>query len=285
MIRSKQKRLSKLVTSGVALALGVGGMGYTALHLSGQRTPDRYGCFDGIEQAQTQVLVDASEPRFDPDQVRSLQRYFQQSYDTLTFNERLSFYTSEGDQIASVARSRFHVCGQATHPEQLEAINAGTGSDGYLKKQQQRLYEKVLEPELDALFATDAEDARRQRHQSPILELIADLSRLPTLKPGSRLIIVSDLLQNSDSAQFCRVKGDMPSFAKFKQRAVYQRLKPQSLQGVEVEVLMLQRHGYGQGGLSYCSSEEELKTFWRDYLQANGVRNSRFIRIRSGMEG
>ncbi len=286
MRRRTQKNMLRLAAYSSVLALCVGGLGYAALQNIGKRTPDRFGCFDDIEQPHTTVWLDASQPRFNDEQGRSLRRYFDQLYTSLGFNERLSVFTSEGDQVGSVTKPRFHVCGQASRPEQLEAVNANGGQAGYLKKQKLRLYEKVLAPELDALLSAKPAAARRQLYQSPILEQIADLSRAGQLKPGSRLIIISDLIQNSDSAQFCRVQNDMPSFANFEKRRIYQqRLKPQSLEGVTVEVLMLQRQGYGQGGLRHCYSEEELRDFWRDYFIANGVKNPRFIRIRQGASG
>lgn len=279
--RRKNNTLTLAAYSGV-LVLCMGVVGYAAFSVYGKATADRYGCFADVPQAHTLVLVDASEPRFDAEQARSLRRYFAAIYDKLGFNEELSVYTSEGDQIASVLKPRFHVCGQASSPEQLEGINAEAGSAGYLKKQRQRLYEKVFAPEVEALLSEKPDEARRQTHQSPILELIADLSRSPELKAGSRLILVSDLIQNSDSAHFCVVKGDMPRFAEFAKRTVYQsRLRPRPLEGTEVEVLMLQRPAYGP----YCRDEEELRSFWRDYLVANGAEKPRFVRIRHGRGG
>ena len=286
MRRRTRKRLPRLATYASVLALCIGGVTYAALQTIGKATPDRFGCFGDAPQSKTAVLFDASRPRFNEEQARSLRRYFDGLYESLGFNEELSVITTEGDQVGSVVRPRFHICGQATGPEQLEAVGAQTGQAGYLKKQRQRLYERVLAPELDALLATDPDTTRLQPHQSPILEMVADLSRSGRLSPGTRLIIVSDLIQNSDSVQFCRVKGAMPRFAVFERKPVYQeRLKPGSLEGVQVEVLMLQRYGYGQGDMSYCRDEDELKTFWRDYLIANGVQGPRFVRIRMGIAG
>ena len=283
--RQRQQLRSVLAYSG-ALALCLGGLGVAAWQSIGKLSPDSYGCIDGAPQAQTLVLFDASEPRFNDEQARSLRRYFDQLYERLGFNEKLSVYTSEGDQVASVLKPRFHICGQATLPEQLETVGAVSAQAGYLYKQRQRLYDKILAPELDILLSAELEDSRRQLYQSPMLELMADLSRSPNLTPGSRLIIISDLIQNSDSAQFCRVKGDMPPFAVFQDRTIYQtRLKPQSLHGIQVELLMLQRLGYSQEGLRYCRDEEELRAFWRGYFKANGVSNPRFIRIRLGGTG
>jgi hypothetical protein len=87
---------------------------------------------------------------------------------------------------------------------------------------------------------------------------------------------------NSDSAQFCQVQNDMPPFSLFAQRRVYQdRLKPQSLEGVQVDVLMLLRPAYGP----FCRDEDEIRRFWIDYFRANGVKEPRMIRIRHGLGG
>ena len=284
MKRSTRKQIPKLIAYGGILSVCAAGLGYAALQTMEAKIPDALGCFDHIEQPQTVAWIDASIPRWNEPQARSLREYFDQLFDSLSLNERLSVYTSEGDQISSVPSPRFSVCGQATHAEQLEAIGAQGGQAGYLAKQRERLYRKVLAPELDTLFALEADDTRLQLHQSPVLEQIAALSRQGKLPPGAKLIVVSDMLQNSETAQFCQSKNHMPRFSAFAQRRVYQeRLKPENLEGVEIEVLMLQRQGYGQGGLRYCRDEEEIKSFWRDYFKANGAQTVRFIRIRQGM--
>lgn len=279
--RRKAITFKTMIYSGL-LVLCVSGLGYFTFQSYGQRRADAFGCFDEIDQAQTFVLFDASEPRFNEEQARSLEIYFQRLYEGLKFNERLSFITSEADQIASMASPRFHVCGQTTSPSDLEAVGAASGEAGYLKKQKERIYQKIVAPELKALLAENPDESRRQRHQSPIMEMIGDASQLKSLRPGSRIILVSDLIQNSDSVQFCRVQNDMPPFRHFKQSPVYARLKPASLKDVDVEVLMIQRTGYGHAIYEYCASEDELMTFWRTYLEDNGA-HAHFVRIRHGL--
>ena len=281
---SGHSNLPKLFGFGAALALAIGVMGYAALQAYGTRTPDEYGCFD-LPRLRTVVFADVSEPRWNEEQGRSLRRYFDQLYrESLGFNEELTVFTTAADAVASVPTPQFYVCGQATSARQLEDINAEGGAAGYLRKQRERLYDTVLAPELDALLSVAPGTARRQLYQSPILEMIADLSR-SALTPGGHLIVISDLLQNSDSAQFCRKQNEMPAFSVFKQRRVYQRLKPQSFEGVDVEVLMLQRFGYGQPGLAFCHSEEELRNFYTAYFLDNGAASVQFIRIRDGHTG
>lgn len=278
--RSRGNNPLKLAALSSALALAMGGMGYMAWQSMGKVTADQVGCFANAPQPQTVVLLDVSEPRFNDEQARSLKRYLDQLYNNLDFNERLSVVTTAEDQIGSVPKARFHVCGQATSAAELEAVNAEGASAGFLAKQKQRLYEKVFAHAITSVLSPDA--ASRQRYQSPILEMVKGIRHFQPLRPGDRLIIVSDLIQNSDSVQFCRTQNDMPPFSVFSKRPVYGRLKPDSMEGIDVELLMIQRHGYGQGEFSYCYSEEELSRFWRDYFSANGVDNPSLIRIRHG---
>lgn len=281
--RRRTKTNWPLMIVGIVIILAaMAGLGYAAIQAYGKPVPDRYGCFDGVSGKYTHVLIDASEPRFDTDQQRALLRYFKQEYDRLEFGDRIAVYTTEGDQQASVLSPRFHICGPATEPDQLTAIGADTGSQGYLKKQRQHLYEKRFLPELEAVLADDPVDKRRQTSQSPILEMVADLSRKPSMRPGAKVVLASDLIVNSESAHFCQVRNDMPPFSLFAQRRVYQeRLKPRSLEGVQVDVLMLLRPAYGP----FCRDEEEIKRFWIDYFRANGVKEPRMIRIRHGQGG
>ena len=114
-----------------------------------------------------------------------------------------------------------------------------------------------------------------------MLEMVADLSRRGEVGPGTKIVLISDLVNNSDSARFCVVKGALPPFWRFAQGDTYKtRLAPNSLRGVAVDILMLQRRNYGP----YCS-EDELRRWWKDYFQANGVKTPRVIRLRFGKEG
>ncbi|MCP5244899.1 MAG: hypothetical protein H6937_02565 [Burkholderiales bacterium] len=287
MRRRRQKNdLPKILMLSGVLVTCMGGLGYAAFSTMGQKTPDQYGCFDDAQQHHTVVLADSSEPRLNEQQRRSVHNYLDELYDNLGFNEKLSFITTEGDQISSLPKARFHVCGVARSSEELEDIGAASASVGYLKKQKQRLYDKVFAPQIEALLSSTPDEARKQNAQSPVLEMIKGISNMRDFGPGSRLIVLSDLLQNSDSAQFCVTQGHMPPFLIFREREIYQqRLVPRSMDGVDITVLLLQRYGYGQRFLKYCKNEEELTKFWRDYFVGNGAVNPEFIRIRSGHTG
>ena len=282
--RKKNQDLPKIIILRAVLVACTGAMGYAAFSIFGQPTPDQYGCFEGIKQRNTFVLFDASEPRLNVEQHRSVRHYLDELYANLEFNERLSFITAEGDQISSAPKARFHVCGTAKTPDDLKNIAAQSASTGFLRKQKQRLYENVYAPQVDAMLSPTPDESRKQVSQSPMLEMVKNVSHMKNFVPGSRLILLSDLLQNSETAQFCIKQNQMPPFRIFrKQESYLQRLMPHALEDIDVTVLLLQRYGYCHPSfLKYCKNEEELTTFWRDYFTGNGAVKPVFIRIREG---
>ena len=282
--RRTRKQLPKMIALSAAVMAAMGGFGYMAHDTALRPVADEHGCFDGVIGGNTVVFADVSPPRWNGEQGGSLRSRLNQLYDSLAFNEKFTLFTTEGDLIGDVLKPRLHLCGQASSSEELESVGAAPAQAGYLKRQKQRLYARKLAPELDTLLSENPDESRQQNYQSPILEQFVALSRRPELRAGTKLVIISDMIQNSESAHFCTVKGDMPPFAIFRKRQVYlERLQPESLEGIEVEVLMLQRYGYGmKGALPYCRDEEEIKTFYRDYFHAAGVKKMRFVRIRQG---
>ncbi|MBL8496786.1 hypothetical protein ABF87_10715 [Nitrosomonas sp. JL21] len=282
--RSKKQDLPKIIALSAVLVACTGAMGYAAFSTFGQPTPDQYGCFEDVKQRNTFVLFDASEPRLNIEQHRSVRDYLDELYANLEFNERLSFITTEGDVISSTPKARFHVCGTAKNPDDLDEIGAQSASAGFLRKQKQRLYNSVYAPQVDEMLSPTPDESRKQVSQSPMLEMVKNVSHMKDFVPGSRLIVLSDLLQNSETAQFCIKQNQMPPFRVFrKQESYQQRLMPRSLESIEVTVLLLQRYGYGHPSyLKYCKNEEELTTFWRDYFTGNGAIKPTFIRIRAG---
>lgn len=284
MRRRKNTHITKTLGAASALILCIGGMGWIAVQSMGLKTADAQGCFAATAQRQTAIVVDASAPRWDVTQGRALRTAFERFYDSLTFNERLSIYTTEGDQIAAIVKPRFSVCGQVGTTQALEAVGAAPAQTDFLQRQKERFFDKHVMPELESLLTQTPDSQRLQNYESPIFEMIQAVTRAAKLTRGDRLIVISDFIQNSaDSVQFCRVQNDMPRFGTFAKRQIYQdRLQPPSLVGVEVKALMLIRGGYGQGGLQFCHSEEELRGFWRDYFIANGVKAPTFVRVRGG---
>lgn len=280
--KQKHKLDPKIIGASCALVLCVIIAGFAMFSVMGVKTPDKLGCYKNApNKPNTYVFMDASTPRWSKNQQASLYNYFNRLWAELGFQERLLVYTSEGDRVTTGAPvPSFHLCGPARSNDEIKEVHGQEGSAEFLQAQKQRLYKRVVKPELDALLTLTPDDKRKQLYQSPVLEMIQALSR--ELKPGDRLVIASDLIQHTESAKFCRVKNELPNFAAFAKRSVYQRrLKPSSMEGVSVDVLMLQRIGYETGEFQYCT-EDELQAFFEDYFIANGALDPEFIRVRIG---
>lgn len=284
MRRQTRKQLPAMIAAGFAAIACIGGLGYLGYSSMGVPVADEFGCFDEFYSPQTIFILDSSQPRWDENQARSLNTFTDQTFDGLRVNERFSVFTTEADVISSVMKPRFSLCGQASSSAELEELTGAKIDTGYLKRMKEELYQKVLAPQLHKLFALEADEERLQNNQSPILEMIQSVTRLTQPEAGDHLVIISDLIQSSDSARFCTQRLDMPSYETFSKRRIWQRLKPTSLEGVKVTVLYLLRDGLGSTGFEYCRDEEEIKAFYSDMLYDQGVESVEFIRVRPALK-
>ncbi|OHU89198.1 MULTISPECIES: hypothetical protein [Pseudoalteromonas] len=284
----KHMRLSRRQKKKLPLMLGVSALlagsvvtgGYHIVQALGKPVADANGCYASVNGAQTTVLIDASSPRWTTEQQRGLHTYVSRLYQGLRFNERLNIYTTEGDVISSVPTPRLTLCGGARTAHDLAKIGLDSASDGYLSRQRQRNYDQIFAPSMQEILKITPDVKREQKKQSPILETIRSISQISPFKSGDRFVVVSDLIQNTESARFCSHKGHLPSFERFKQRSQYSVLKPESFNGASLEALMLMRSGYGQTGyLPYCT-EKELRDFWKAFSLDNGASSFSLSRIR-----
>lgn len=273
------------IVAGLALACAavVSGGGYLLYQDAQTLKPDELGCYAQPDQAHTMMLVDSSEPRKDSQQARDVTTFLKRFYDsTALSNERFQIINTEVDNIGSIPDPVVDVCIPPSSNADLERLGAPTTTQVFLDRQKDKVFDDTLAPAIDAM--TERNPARPQRFESPILEQIQSLSRLRELQEGAgvkRMIIVSDLIQSTQDIQFCETQGHLPRFERFKTGDQYPRVKPQSLAGVEVTVLMLIRPGYGP----FCTGEQELRTWWEDYFQDAGARRVDFVRLRYGVSG
>lgn len=276
--RRKQKGRGKIVLAGTALAGSVALFATVMVAALKEPVRDELGCYEELDGPTSTLIVDATVLSNDQ-QVRSIRRYLDRTWDTLKANERLNVYTSEGDRIGSVASPSFSVCGQASSPQEAKERGVPATSRSYLKREKRRIFEEILAPELGALITTSPDPSRAQTHESPILELISDVSRAETFADGDRIILVSDLIQNShDMGQFCWVKGALPSFEKFREKSDFWKVEPEALDGVRVEIVMPLLN---YDALPHCT-EKELKSFFEDYFNYFGAESVKTTRIRLG---
>jgi len=287
--RAKQRGFSipwLPVFGSVGVAALLLGIGYITVNDLSAAKPDELGCYLQAEgSASTTALIDSSEPGFDVVQSRDLIHAFSRIVQNdLSFNERFSMVTTQESQIGTFPPPVIQLCGSATSSEELEEIGAAGATQAFLKRQAEDMFKTRVEPRLKSVFSINPSDADRQKRESPVLEQIQNVAREYDLGDGKstqKLILVSDLIQNTSELQFCSTQGHLPKFEMFKTQGHYDRLKPPSLRGVEVSVYMLIRGTLGSAPYNFCT-EEELTQWWRDYFEDAGARNVRFIRIRRG---
>lgn len=276
----------KSLLAGTATVAMLAGGGYVALNDMNTARADDLGCYEQAEpQAQTVALIDSSEPRFDPTQHRDLMTAFADLIQNgLTFNERFTLITTDADRIGSVPNPVMSRCAPAQSAMDLERVGAGRASEAFIERQAADAFEEEFLPHLENVFAVNPRDAQRQRSESPVLEQIQGISRMRAFSDGTgpkRLIIVSDLLQNTHDAQFCHTQGHLPSFETFRTRPYYERIAPRSLGGTDVTIYLLIRGVLGEAPHPYCT-EEELVRFWRAYFVDAGAGSVDIIRLRRG---
>lgn len=212
-------------------------------------------------------------------QDRDLRRALFDSYDTLPANGRLSVFTTAHASVGSLPVPVLSVCRPpATEPEQA-ALGLGSKTAPYLAHQSQEA-RNAFESKVAALLV-QFKDADQIAKDSPILEQLQGISRFRFDGNLTALSIYTDGLQNSESFQFCQRQGHMPPFALFAQKPGYRFLKPDSFEGVRVNVLLAELGPLPAPQLPFCTLDE-VRAFWPDYFKANGAASVQLARLRYG---
>ena len=285
--RRKRRSRSRWTLSAFGFAaasvVAAGGIGFAVVQDANSAKPDVLGCY-APETASTAVLVDSSVPRWGATQQSDLLTFLSQLYEEgLAFNERFSMFLTAEDRIGTIPPPVLEFCGHARTPRELEDIGAARQEAPYLRRKSAKFRREVFDKILGEVFALTATKGNTQWVESPVLEQVQAISRLPQFADFEErsLVVVSDFLQNTKDAQFCGTKGHLPPFASFRETAYYKRIAPKSLAGVRVTMLALVRDEIGGPGLPYCS-EDELYGFWEAFFRAAGAESVEVIRLRVG---
>ena len=206
---------------------------------------------DGAE-GLTVVLIDRTDP-LSAVQREDLLRHLDQLKASLPIRTAVEVYSIGADQ------------GDLLKPEGHRLCNAGRAADVDALTRNPRLTEKRWRERysrpLDELFERMTQSATSPR--SPIMEAIQSVAvtafgRLPERASYRRLVIASDMLQNSDVlSQY----GKVIAFDQFKQLSPYRRVRT-DLKGIEVEIWYI-------GGRSPQQGKQHIE-FWQQYFADNG---------------
>lgn len=278
--RSEPQKSSLPLVLSIAggLILASSGLGYVVWQDLNTLKPDQHACYPQAGQAQTVMFFDSSNPRADVQQGRDIWTFVSDHYfRRAQANERFRMYNTEVDQIGSIPDPVVETCVPASTNADLEALGAPHVNPAYLATQRQRIFDQDIAPTLSAMV--DPTPANPQAFESPILEQIQGLSRLPELRRGTgrkSLIVVSDLIQATHEIRACREPGHLPRFERFRDGDHWARVRPESLAGVDVTLLMLIRPEYGP----HCTGEDELIRWWESYLEEAGAQSVQITRLR-----
>jgi hypothetical protein len=208
-------------------------------------------------EKHTIILVDATDP-FNGDQLRSLRAVFKRETDGADPYEKFTVLEiSENDPFGPT--QRVTICA----PEESEATR-GMTLMGRLSKNPSWV-DAAWKQFLKAVDVTDTIAKAKAQNSTPLIESIFELGQRDDFSPnvsGRRLVIVSDLLQNTDA--FYSLYKSPPVFQDFKQSPGAAKLIP-NLRGIAVVAYYVVRP----------SSQHALEAqgacqlqFWKDYFAA-----------------
>ena len=277
----RRRKLALLVSVPVATLalLGVGLNAYMKIE-----QPDDSYCYARAAQHQEAISLDNSFIfQSSAAQIRDYRVGMAEVWDRVPANARISIFTSANDVDGSFANPVFTMCKPAATVEEQAEIGAPAKPAPYLKRQFAEAKASYFQA-LDEVLS-DAQDASKSAGDSRILERVQAISRHKYFSSADRgLTIITDGIQNSDIARFCAVKGDMPSFKKFSKRADYKHIEPEPLDGVVVNLLLVEFGTLPAPILPFCTNNE-LRKWWPDFFEGNGTHNVQTTRITYGVEG
>jgi hypothetical protein len=154
------------------------------------------------------------------------------------------------------------------NPGTAEDVSSSTGDPAAVQKQWDEGFDRPLMQVFERLGTASGAD------QSPIFESIQSIALTELQKPGlektpKRLIVASDLLQNTGDVSFYR---NLPESRAFTDAPVFRRLRT-DLRGVEVELWMLERSD------AASTQPRALADLWERIIDAEGGEVRRIYNV------
>lgn len=260
------------------LALGVGGYGLNEYSKIEQIGADFCYPRPG-QQAVAAIFLDYSVNKdMSGAQRRDLVTALERTFQKLPVNGRVLIFTTARDTGSSLAEPVFTIC----RPAQTAAEQAAIGAPSKPGPNLRRIAADALaayQSEIGRILA-ETQDSAKSALESPLLEQVQAISRHPGFRGRDRRFVwFSDGIQNTEIAQFCSTRGDMPSAEAFLRRPDYPVVAPESFAGTDVTVLLLETITLPQPGLQFCS-HAEMRRWWPEFFRLNGADSVRLERLR-----
>lgn len=239
-------------------------------------------CLDRDDQAKHAIFLDQSlTTDLSAQQYRDYQQVFENTYEQAQANTNIMVFTTANDVEGSIAKPVFQICKPAGSVSENERLGAPSQNAAYLS-----IEAGEARSEFDTHVAQtlrDAQDPSKAAADSPILEQLQAISRYRDFDGLNRsLSVITDGVQNTaGTASFCLREGHMPPFAVFKTESLYRYVKPESLEGVNVNLFLVESVKFPHSHAPYCTNNE-IRQFWPAYFTDNGAANVTLTRLRHG---
>jgi hypothetical protein len=237
------------------------GISYAALVLRpAEFDPDTL-CLTGETPPHIGLVIDKTD-LYSPEQAGAIEQLVLETRDALEIGERLTLFELDA-RGALVNTNGFSLC----NPGRGDQINPLYRNPQRVEARYQALFEGPLQAALADLVEPKESPA------SPILESLARLAQtaeFDTETPRRKIILVSDMLQNSQLfSVYGRARGDLESRLPDPQ-GVAEALEADygdALQGVLVDVYIIPRRGWEEDQATI------LRGYWEEVFGQLGMRD------------
>lgn len=264
--RARQQRdgETKKAIRNIALVLALVGLVaffYFRSVLAQRPLDEETACPSDVEGV-TVVLVDVTDPMNTP-QRQDFRNQLDRLLDEVKRYEKLVIVKVDpvGDSLLAPVITR-------CNPGSAADVTDVDGNPKKLEKQHQELFVEPMKKAFESLVVASGAD------RSPVMESVQSVSLSEFQKTGvegkdRRLIVASDLLQNTDAISF--YKG-LPDPAEFVKTQAFQRVRT-DLSDVDVELWMLQRDDSGE------TQPRALPELWERVIDEQKGRVTRVYRV------
>ncbi len=283
--RDSGVRRALMITAMAVLPLsGIGALGWGLTTQLDKVSYDKVTyCYPQDGQHQSAFFLDASfTSGTSGQQDRDLASELMRTFDGLPPNGRLRVFSTAKGVASSTGIPVVDMCAPPATPEEQARIGADEETRPRLIRIK-GVARAAFASKVQAHLAVIKDEAKGAI-DSPVLEQIRAISRFPFEAPLKHLVVFTDGIQNSDLRQFCRVKGHLPSFAKFAKQPDYELVKPRSLDGVRVDILLVENSRLPSSIYPFCTNRE-IRTWWPEFFKAAGANVEPLTRIRFGGVG
>lgn len=208
----------------------------------------------------TAILLDSTDS-FGATTKQDLSNQMWDCLDESEENHEISIFT-----VDSIRENTLEPIIQVCNPGDPDEADPLIESEAIIRRRWNQQFRQPLEEKLDSLLTA------QEAPSSPIMESVQSVS-ITHFQAGKRdtiprrLIIISDLLQNSDEISFYR---EPPDFDRFQQTPKARWLNP-DLRNVDIEIWLIQRRLHQGGGGA-------LLKFFQSWLEEHGGRVVRVLR-------